>query len=41
MAAALAAGGDPGNEWDAGWQRMLERKGSVRVYESQEQLAGR
>ena len=38
MAAALAAGGDPGNEWDAGWQRMLERKGSVRVYESQEQL---
>lgn len=38
MAAALEAGGDPGNNWDAGWQRMLERKGTVRVYESQEQL---
>lgn len=38
MAAALEAGGDPGNNWDAGWQRMLARKGTVRVYESQEQL---
>jgi putative spermidine/putrescine transport system substrate-binding protein len=38
MAAALEAGGDPGNDWDAGWQRMLARKGTVRVYESQEQL---
>jgi putative spermidine/putrescine transport system substrate-binding protein len=38
MAAALEAGGNPGNNWDAGWQRMLARKGTVRVYESQEQL---
>jgi putative spermidine/putrescine transport system substrate-binding protein len=38
MAAALEAGGDPGDNWDAGWQRMLARKGTVRVYESQEQL---
>jgi putative spermidine/putrescine transport system substrate-binding protein len=38
MAAALEAGGDPGTNWDAGWQRMLARKGTVRVYESQEQL---
>lgn len=38
MAAALEAGGNPGNNWDAGWRRMQARKGTVRVYESQEQL---
>jgi putative spermidine/putrescine transport system substrate-binding protein len=37
-AAAEVAGGDPGNDLDAGWERMLELADRVRVYDSQEQL---
>lgn len=37
-AAAAEKGGDPGSDWDAGWQRLLELAGSVKVYGSSEQL---
>lgn len=37
-AAAVVKGGNPGNDVDAGWEKLLELKDSVVVFASQEQL---